>query len=78
MKHVSKYQAEYGIMKESGVGQYVKLYDYRTLEYKYAWLIKHAWMSAAISKAKAAELLGVALIDFDDIINNVNEEIKWI
>jgi hypothetical protein len=76
MKPVQKYESEYGLMKPSGVGQYVNLYDYRTLEYKYAWLIKHAWMSAAISKAKASELLGVALIDFDDIINNVNGEMK--
>lgn len=75
MKPVTKFRAE-SEMKQSNIGQYVKLYDYRTLEYKYAWLIKHAWLSNAISKAKASELLGIPLVDFDDIINNINEEIK--
>lgn len=37
----------------------------------YRWLIRHAWMSVAISKAKAAELLGCSLIDFDEVMNEV-------
>lgn len=32
---LKKYQPELGMMKESGAGQYVKLYDYRDLEKKF-------------------------------------------
>lgn len=32
MKQIQKYESEVGMIKESGVGQYVKLHDYRTLE----------------------------------------------
>lgn len=45
------------------------------LERKYAWLIQHSWVCAAISKAKAAELLGCSLIDFDEKISQANEEL---
>jgi hypothetical protein len=46
------------------------------LKRKYAWLIRHAWICAAISKAKAAELLGCSLIDFDEKISQANEELE--
>lgn len=40
MSEVQKYESEVGLMKESGVGQYVKLYDYRTLQAKIDQLTK--------------------------------------
>lgn len=43
---------------------------------KLEWLIRHAWMSSAISKAKAAELLGCTLIDFDEKISAALKEIE--
>lgn len=46
------------------------------LKRKYAWLIRHAWMCAAISKAKAAELLGCSLIDFDEKISQALKELE--
>lgn len=47
--------------------------DAQELRTDYSWLIKHSWESGAISKAKAAELLGVPLIDFDEAIEGVDE-----
>lgn len=50
----------------------IKYYEEnKKLKYEYALLIRHAWLCAAISKAKAAELLEVPLIDFDVKINEV-------
>lgn len=46
------------------------------LKRKYAWLIRHSWMCSAISKAKAAQLLGCFLVDFDEKIAQAIEEIE--
>jgi hypothetical protein len=58
-------------MKEHQYGDYVKYFDYDNLENAHRWLIHHAWLTGSISKAKAAELLGVPLIDFDAEISKV-------
>ena len=47
-----------------------------TAKQKLAWLVNHAIESAAISKAKGAELLDIPLIDMDAFLQNFKEEEK--
>lgn len=58
-------------MEEHEYGEYVTSLDYDDLYARHKWLIQHAWLTGSISKAKAAELLGVPLIDFDTDIGKV-------
>lgn len=48
--------------------QHIRQTEVAELKEKYIWLIRHAWLCSSISKAKAADLLGVSLIDFDNAL----------
>lgn len=52
--------------------EFVTLGQYEALQKNLIWLVNHAINSATISRAKGAELLGVALIDLDFYLENSN------
>lgn len=54
---------------------YLQNQEITALKLKYKWLIMHSWMCSSISKAKAAEMLGVPLIDFDEEMSKIGGEI---
>jgi len=62
---IQKFDPEYGTMKQSGVGQYVRLFDYRTLEGE-----RHK-LDTAINKIddKIRELHSDKLITMDVMIS---------
>lgn len=51
--------------------EFVTLGQYEALQDNLIWLVNRSIDSASISRAKGAELLGIALIDLDAYLNRV-------
>jgi hypothetical protein len=53
--------------------KFVTLEQYLALDKKFQWLVEHAMDTASISRAKAADLLDVSLIDLDAHLGRTND-----